>query len=129
MTAGIHTANVANAVLNWLRGGAAPSAIAGNFVQLHIGDPGAAGTANPSALTTRVAVTMNAASGGAITMASVAGSWTMTASETISHISVWSASTSGLFLYSIQISASRSVLSGDTITLTSLNVSNTPLAA
>lgn len=128
MTVGISTTNVANAVLNWLRG-TAPTTIAGLYVQLHIGDPGAAGTANPSVVTTRIAVTMNAASGGAISMASVASSWTMTASETISHISIWSASTSGLFLFSIQLAASRSVLSGDTITLTSLNVSNTPLAA
>lgn len=128
MAVGISTTNVANAMLNWLRG-TAPTSIAGLYVQLHTGDPGAAGTANLSALTTRIQVTMNAASGGGITMASVAGSWTMTTAETISHISVWSASTSGLFLFSIQIAASRSVLAGDTITLTSLTVSNTPLAA
>lgn len=128
MTVGISTTNVANAVLNWLRG-TAPATISGLYVQLHTGDPGAAGTANASAVTTRQQATMAAASAGSISMTSMAGSWSMTATETISHISIWNASTSGNFLMSILLTVSRNVLNGDTVSLTSLVISNSPLAA
>lgn len=128
MTVGISTTNVANPVLNWLRG-VAPPAVAGLYVKLHVGDPGASGTANPSAVTARVQATMAPASGGAITLTSMASSWTMTATETVSHISVHDDASAGNFLFSAVLAASRSVVSGDTLTLTTLQVSNTPLAA
>ena len=128
MADGVSTTNVANAVLNWLRG-TAPASIPGLYVKLHTGAPGAAGTANPSAVTLREQVTMGAASGGSISMTAVAGSWTMTTLETISDISVWDNATAGNFLFSIQLAASRTVLSGDTITLVSLVVTNGPLAS
>ncbi|AKJ71626.1 hypothetical protein SPI1_33 [Skermania phage SPI1] len=52
MTVGISTVAVANRMLDWLRG-TAPATIAGLYLKLHTGDPGAAGTANASAVTTR----------------------------------------------------------------------------
>lgn len=129
MPTGISTTNVANPVLNWLRG-TAPSAVAGLYVKLHTGQPGAAGTANASAVTARRQVTMNAASGGAITLASVTGgAWAMTATETISHISVHSDPTAGSFLFSADLTTPRSVVNGDTLTLITLSVSHTPLAS
>lgn len=128
MTVGISTTNVANPVLNWLRG-VAPPAVAGLYVKLHLGDPGASGTSNPSAVTARVQATMAAASGGSITLTSMASSWTMTATETVSHISVWDDPTAGNFLFSATLTTPRSVVSGDTLTLTSLTVSHSPLAA
>lgn len=128
MTVGISVPNVANDVLDWLRG-VAPPTIAGLHVQLNTGDPGAAGTDNPSAVTSREQATMNAASGGSMTLASASGSWAMTTSETISHISVWDAATAGNFLFSAILNTPRTVASGDTITLTALTVSHTPLAA
>lgn len=128
MTVGIHTVNVANATLDWLRG-TAPAAISGLYVKLHTGDPGAAGTTSPSAVTTRRQATMNAASGGQITLNTMSGNWAMTASETISHISVWNDPTAGNPLFTAALTVSRSVVNGDTVVLTSLTVSQTPLMA
>lgn len=130
MARGISTANLANPNLDWLRGVSPPS-IAGLFVKLHIGDPGASGTANASAVTTRRQATMNAASGGSITLASMSGNWSMTATESISDISVWDTvgPAGGNFLFSAQVTVTRNVINGDTIAMTALTVSNTPLAA
>lgn len=128
MTVGISTTNVSHPTLNWLRG-VAPSAIAGLYAQLHTADPGAAGTTAVSAVTARKAVTMNAASGGAITLSSAAGSWAMTATEVITHLSIFDAASGGNFLFSVILTASRSVVAGDTLTLTALTVAHSPLAA
>lgn len=128
MTVGISIANVANPVLNWLRGVAPPS-VSGLHVKLHIGDPGAAGTANPSAVTARRQAVMNAAAGGSMSLSTAPSAWSMTAVETISHISVWDDPSAGNFLFSAELTAARSVVSGDTLTLTTLVVGHTPLAA
>lgn len=128
MTVGISITNVANPVLDWLRG-VAPAAVPGLYIKLHTGDPGANGTANASAVTARVQATMNAASGGSMTLNTVSGSWTMTAPETISHISVHDDATAGNFRFSALLTTSRNVVSGDTLTMTTLTVSNSPLAA
>lgn len=128
MTAGLHTVNVANKWLNWLFT-VAQTAPAGTFVKLHTGDPGAAGTANASTVTTRSAATMAAAASGSISLTGTAPQWAMTAAETITHISVWDASTAGNFLFSAALTASKSVSNGDTLTLSTLTVSVTPLAA
>lgn len=128
MTLGISTANVANVVLDWLRG-VAPATVPGLWVKLHIGDPGAAGTTFPSVVTTRVQATMNVASGGSITLSAVSGSWSMTATESITHISVHDASSGGNFRWSAILGTARSVNNGDTLTLTVLTLGNAPLAA
>lgn len=119
---------VANSVLNWLRG-TAPAAVPGLYVKLHTGDPGAAGASNASGVTTRRQATMNAAANGAMTLNAASGSWSMTATETITHISVHDASAAGNFLFSAALSTPRSVVNGDTLTLSALTVSNTPIAA
>ena len=128
MAVGLSVANIANPNLNWLRG-VAPAAIAGLFVQLHIGDPGAAGTANPSVVTTRRQATMNAASGGSITLNTMSGNYAMTASEAIGYFSVWDAATGGNFLFSGQWTVARNVVNGDTLVVQTFVVNNTPLAA
>lgn len=128
MTVGVSVVNTANAVLNWLRG-VAPATVAGLFVKAHTGDPGASGTANASAVTTRRQATMNAASGGSMTLSSMSGSYAMTATETISHISVHDDATAGNFVFSAALTTPRNVVNGDTLVLTVLTVSNTPLAA
>lgn len=130
MTLGIHTVNVANPVLDWLRNVAPPS-VPGLFVKLHLGDPGGAGTANPSAVTARMQATMSAASGGMISLSLISGSWSMTATELVTHISVWDTvgPAGGNFLFSGILTASKSVVAGDTLTMTVLNVSQGPLAA
>lgn len=132
MTTGLSTVNTANAWLDCIRsGGSTRTVVAGTFVKLHTADPGAAGaTAAAAGSTTRVAVTQAAASGGSIAQNGTAPVWTNGGTtETITHISVWDASTSGNFLYSAPLSASQAWVSGNTFTLTSLTVSLTPLAA
>lgn len=95
MTTGISTANVANGWLNTLRGGSNFTALT-PYAKLHVGDPGSAGANNAAAGdTTRKAITQAAASGGSIALSSNVGPWTNGGtSETLTHISVWDASTS-----------------------------------
>lgn len=129
MTVGLHTANLANLILNHLRGGTAWAQPGGTYVKLHIGDPGSAATANPSTVTTRLAATFAAASAGAIALTGTNPAFSMTATETISHISVWDASSGGNVLWTAQLASAKSVVNGDTLTLTSLILSFAPLAA
>jgi hypothetical protein len=98
------------------------------FIQLHTGDPGASGTANVANASTRVAINFAAASSGS---AAITGTtqFTGTATETISHISAWGASTSGTFYWSAALTVSKSINSGDTLTLSTCTVALTPLAA
>ena len=131
MTAGLSTVNLANAWLNTLRGGGngvtftAPSTI---YAQLHTADPGASGTTAVSAVTTRQAVTLGAAASGAIALSN-SPAFTMTTTETITHVSFWSASTTGTFYWSAALSASKSVVNTDTLTLSTVGISLAPLAA
>lgn len=132
MTVGFSATNVLNPWLNAIRsGGSTFTVVAGTFVKLHTGDPGANGTANAAAgSTTRVAVTQGAAAGGAIAMTGTQPQWTNGGtSETISHVSVWDAITSGNFLYSVALTASQAWAAGNTFTLTGLGVTLTPVAA
>lgn len=117
----------ANAWLNVLRG-TTYTGIANIYVKLHTGDPGAAGTANASGVTTRNALTLNAASAGSCTLGTLA-SYSMTGTETISHVSIWDNSTAGNFIASGALSASKSVNNGDTLTFNTFTVSITPVAA
>ena len=124
MAVGI-TAAIANA---WLD---ADFATAGSFIQLHTADPGAAGTTAVSAgSTTRVQATMGAASAGTKSMTSMASNWTNGGvSETLSHLSWWSAASAGTFKASAALTSAQAWASGNTFTLTSLSISITPLAA
>ena len=117
----------ANAWLNVLRG-TTYTGLAGLYVKLHTGDPGSAGTSNASAVTTRNALTLAAPSGGSSALSSLA-SYSMTATETISHVSLWDASTAGTFLGSGVLTASKAVNNGDTLTFNSFTVAITPVAA
>jgi len=128
MTVGLHTVNLANKWLDMLRGTAftAPTNV---YVKLHTADPGSAATTAPSAVTTRAQASFSAASGGALALTGTNPSWSMTTTETISHISLWDASTAGNFLWSFALSASKAVVNGDTLTLTTFTPSFTPLAA
>jgi hypothetical protein len=124
MTVGA-AASVAN---GWLDG---TFATATCFVKLHTADPGAAGaTAAAAGSTTRVQATMAAASAGSKAMTSMASTWTNGGtSETLTHISLWTASTAGTFNASGALTASQAWVSTNTFTLTSLSVSITPIAA
>lgn len=129
MTTGLHTANLANKWLDML-GGSAFTAPTGAYVKLHTGDPGAAGTTNASATTTRTQITWSAAAAGSKAMSGTL-SWTNWAAgtETISHISIWDASTAGNVLWTGALSSSKTVNNGDTLNITALTAALTPLMA
>lgn len=125
MTAGLAPAH-ANGLLNLLRGTNYTGI--STFVKLHTGDPGSAGTSNASAVTTRNQATFNAASAGSMTLSSLSG-YSMTTTETITHVSLWDASSAGNFVQSAALTASKNVTNGDTLTLTTLTLAYTPIAA
>lgn len=126
MTVGIASA-YADAILNLYRTTSitAPSTV---NVKLHTADPGAAGATAASAVTTRNAATFNAPSGNAITLNTLA-TWAMTTTETITHLSLWDASTAGNFMRSVALTAGVSVVNGSTLQVTTLTISVTPIAA
>lgn len=127
MTVGLATTTLANKWLDMLRA-VAFTAPAATYIKLHTADPGSAGTTAPSAVTTRQLATFSAASAGAIALSN-SPSFTMTSTETISHISVWDASTGGNLLWTATLTTPKSVVNTDTLTFTTLGVSLTPLAA
>jgi len=131
MTVGLVTAAFANKVLDHMLRAAASTAPAANYVKLHTADPGAAATTAPSANTTRVVVTYAAAASGSCALNGTPPSWATWAAgaETLSHISVWDASTAGTYLFSAALTTPKAITNGDTFTLSSLTVSLAPLAA
>jgi len=130
MADGLSAANLANKWLNMLGGNAfaAPSA---TYAQLHTGGPGSAGASNASSVTTRQAVTWGSASAGSISESNTPtwSAWAGTNGEVVTDISVWDASSAGDFLFSAQLSSSVTMDTGDTLQLTTLTVSFTPIAA
>lgn len=97
-------------------GNATAWSVATPYIKLHVGDPGAAGTANAATETTRKLVSFGAASGGAISN-DAALTWTAVAgSEDYTHFSLWDASTAGNFLASGTVTA-NAVTAGDTFTI------------
>jgi len=134
MTVGLHAVNLANKILNHVRGsgtaaGAAFTQPTNLYAALHLADPGGAGTTSPSVVTTRSQVVFAAAASGSMALTGTNPSWAMTTTETISHISIWDASTAGNFLRSYALTASRAVVNGDTLTLNSLTFDFTPIAS
>ena len=127
MTVGLATTTLAHPWLNMLRGTAFTAPVA-TYIKLHTADPGAAATNAPSAVTTRQQATFSAASAGAIALSN-SPAFTMTATETISHISVWDAAAAGNLLWTATLTTPKSVVNTDTLTFTTLGVSLTPLAA
>lgn len=128
MTVGLSPTLLANKWLDML-GGTAFTAPAGAFAELHLGDPGVNGTSNPSTETSRKSITYGAASAGSKAMTNTPSwSWVQ-GTETISHLAIWDASTAGNFLFSITLTASKQVANGDTLNITALSISFTPLAA
>lgn len=133
MAVGLSIANLANKWLDML-GGTAFTAPASTFVKLHTsaGDPGSAGAGNASSVTTRPAVTWAAASAGSKAANGTLPSWTNwagTNGEIVRYISVWDNATAGNFLFSAQLTADKTVNTGDTLNLTSLTFALTPVAA
>lgn len=113
-------------ILDHVFGGTAFTAPSAWYVKLHTGDPGEAGTANAATETTRKSVTSWAASSGGSKASSAAVSWTSyPAAETITHVSIWDASTSGNCLGSGALTASKTLAIGDTLTINSGSITIT----
>jgi hypothetical protein len=101
------------------------------YIQLHTGDPGAAGTANISVgSTTRVVLAWSAAAAGSKAITTTLPVWTNGGTtETITNITGWTLATAGVFKFSITLTASKAWGSGDTLTLNTCTISLTPLAS
>ncbi len=117
------SAYLCNSFLDAL-GNATAYSVTNVYVKLHVGDPGANGTANPATETTRKAVSFGVASAGAL--ASDADvSWTNIAgSEDANHFTAWDSLTTGNFLFSGTITANP-YDAGDTYTISSGNLTAT----
>ena len=99
------------------------------FAGLATGDPGPAGTANPSSVTTREAVTWGSP-GNTSNVETIAASdepewssWAGANGEVVTDIAFFSLATSGTFGCSMPLSASVTVDTGDSLQLTSISVS------
>lgn len=130
MTVGLHAVNLANKWLDMLAA-TAFSAPGTTAAKLHTADPGSAGTTAASAETTRKALTWTAASSGSKAIAATLPQWATwsAGSETLTHLSIWDSTTAGNFLFSVALTASKSITNGDTLNVTAMTVSFTPLAA
>lgn len=85
------------------------------YVKLHLGDPGAAGTSNPAAETTRKVVTFGSAAASAAISNTADIVWTnVSNTETYTHVSFWDASSGGTFLGSDDLSSSAAMTAGQT---------------
>jgi hypothetical protein len=108
---------VANSVLALLLNGTAFAGFAATYAQLHIGAPGAAGTANVAGNSTRQAAGAFATPSGGTTSNSGAVNWTsVSTSETYTHVSLWSASSGGTFIASGALTAGA-ILVGQNFTI------------
>lgn len=121
MTVGVSATAVANAWLTTLT--------ASTYGVLHVGDPGT-GASNVSAGTTaRQQVTWSVPAAGA-TACDNAPMWTNGGTaETIIHVSLWSASSGGNFLFSVALSTPQAWDSGNLFLLNAASVAIAPLAA
>jgi hypothetical protein len=119
MGAGV-SATVANAMLT---GATGTGDLA--WTELATGDPGTAGTTTPSSVTTRESVTWASPSSASVSASNEPEwtSWAGTNGEVDTYITFFSASTSGTFGASMQLSASVTMDIGDSITLTTLTIS------
>jgi len=92
--------------------------LSGVYIKLHIGDPGANGTANAATETTRKLASFASASSGSIAT-DAALTWTNIAgSEDATHFTAWDNATTGNFLFSGLITGNP-YTAGDTLTIAS----------
>jgi hypothetical protein len=109
------SAAVANAILNYQFGGTAYTPPGTYYLKLHTGDPGAAGTNAPATNAVRKAVTLGSAASGGVKVTTAIITWSageVTATETYTHWSLWSAVTAGVFQIDGILNAPRPVVSG-----------------
>ena len=131
MAEGLSTSLVSS-WLNTLRAAGAAYGPITTYAQLHTANPGAAGTTAISVGSTTRSVFTFAASttGSALALTGTNPSWTNGGtSETITHLSIWSASSGGTFQFSVALTTPKAWASADTFTTTSLSLSLAPQAS
>lgn len=99
-------------------GNAALTSLIGTYTwaQLHVGEPGAAGTANVAVETDRVQITWGSVAAGAVANSAVV-TWTGVAgTEDYTHFTVWTLAAAGVFGFSGTVTA-NAVAAGDTFTI------------
>lgn len=107
-----------NQMLDALVGRTTYTANAAFYVKLHLGSPGSAGTTNAATETTRQAVTFGSAAASGAISNTAAITWTgVSTTETVTHVSFWTASSGGTFLGSDDLPASKALTAGDTLTI------------
>jgi len=93
-------------------------AVGAVFIKLHIGDPGANGTANPATETIRKAASFGASSSGTLT-SDADITWTNIAgSQDATFFTAWDSATTGNFLFSGGITG-NAYTAGDTYVIPS----------
>ena len=119
-----------NKMLDAITGRAAYTASAAVYAQLHVGDPGAAGTANKATDLTRQAVTFGSAASAGSIASTAQVQWTSLATadpDTITWVSFWTTATdgTGTFLGADDLPTSKVVNDGDTLTIASGDITLT----
>ena len=99
-------------------GNATSFSAANVYVKLHIGDPGANGTANAATETTRKSISFSAASSGGLTSDADISWSNIAGSEDATFFTVWDNLTAGNFLFSGTV-AGNAYTAGDTFTIPS----------
>lgn len=113
-------------MLDALAGRTTYTANAAVWAKLHTGDPGAAGTSNAAAETTRKQVTFGSAAAAGAIPSTAQVQWTSyPAAETVTWVSFWTASTGGTFLASDDLPSAKTMAIGDTLTIASGDISLT----
>ena len=103
-------------ILNLMRGVSYPAYTP--WFQLHIGEPGANGTANQSSVTTRKSPVFAAPNSGVMAAPAISWSDWAGANEVITHVSVWDAETGGNFKQSAALDPQKTVESSDQLNIT-----------
>jgi len=100
--------------LNWITGNVPATQPPALFIQLHIGNPGTNGLANPAANTLRVLVTYDPATPGiGIAVNNNTVEWDpVPADETYSHVTVWDDLTAGGVIFQGPMIAPVPVITG-----------------
>ena len=107
-----------NKMLDAVVGKTTYTANAAFYAKLHISDPGAAGTTGAAAETTRQVCTFGTAAASGAISNTAAVAWTaVSTTETISHVSFWTASTAGTFLGSDDLPVTKALTAGDNFSI------------
>lgn len=100
--------------------------------QLHDGDPGNAGTSNPSAVTSRQQLAVDTPTNGATELTGAAPSWNMTTGETIEAVSLWTGfdgDASAVCMFTLAANPPVTVADGDVLILNVCNLTTTGMAS